>query len=91
MRHCFAHDAGIAQKKEVSSVARQIFSARRINNLQAKEKIFEQSVALQEFTGLPVEELFRKEATGWFDLHSCKAQELLIPIRRFGLDHWKAL
>jgi len=32
--------ARIAKKKQGSSVARNIFQARRINNLQAAEKVF---------------------------------------------------
>jgi hypothetical protein len=42
--------ARAARSRQASSVARQISSGRCINNLQAKEKIFEQSVALQNFT-----------------------------------------
>jgi hypothetical protein len=41
--------ARAARSRQASSVARQISSGRRINNLQAKEKIFKQSVALQNF------------------------------------------
>jgi hypothetical protein len=42
--------ARVARSRQASSVARQIFSGRRINNLQAKERIFAQSVARQRFT-----------------------------------------
>jgi hypothetical protein len=49
--------ARAARSRRASSVARQISSGRCINNLQAKEKkIFEQSVALQNFHQPGVEE-----------------------------------
>jgi hypothetical protein len=37
-----------APKRQASYVARRISSPKRANNLQAKEKIFSQSVALQQ-------------------------------------------
>src|SRR5438270_5997518 len=36
-----------ARSRQASSVARQLFCIRYINNLQARKEIFEQSVALQ--------------------------------------------
>ena len=59
--------ARAARSRQASSVARQISSCRHINNLQAKEKIFEQSVALGSFTP-DVEECPRKKPPDECDL-----------------------
>jgi hypothetical protein len=45
-RHCSSMMERIVPKRQASSVARQILSPKSINNLQAGEKIFFQSVAL---------------------------------------------
>jgi hypothetical protein len=54
-----------ARSRQASSGARQISSRRHINNLQAKEKIFEQSVALRSFTSQLWESVLERSL--WMD------------------------
>ena len=72
--------ARAARSRQASSVARQISSVRRINNLQAKEKIFKPSVALQKFTS-QVGRVCWKEASGWVRSPAVQQGDI---IRSFG-------